>query len=528
MSDKGSILGLLAVAAASCCTPPARAIPDFAAIGYTSLQQRLGPNTPTGAGVPLGQVEAFEATNAFMPDASASFFAGVQIIAQSWPWAVSSHATGVGAEYYGAWSMATGATRVHCWSASGFAFNNYLKSGTGLPLGPTIAGGVRVVNHSWVGFIAFPPGPSDNEILRRLDDAINRDDFLSCNGWAGANYWLLNASYNGLSVGLANGQWGGALSPPELDAPGRSIPQIVVPATSASSAVPVVSSAASLLFETARTAPNLAGNPDAQRALTVRAALLAGATKRPAWSNNPIASGPLRGVSLAPLDPVFGVDTLNVDRSHRVITGGEWPAALTTTGTRSPRAGWSLERIDAQQSRYWRFWLPSDASEAVFLVTWNRVLPATSPLYQSSVAADFSLTLWRLDDQLQQPIPLIGDAGAVQYNSGNISSRSPADNVELIRVLGLKRGRYMLELRRDDDLVAFPAWEAAVAWLIPEQPCPGDTNTDRWINFIDLNTVLSQFGQTAAPGTLAGDVNADGIVNFADLNIVLGGYGERC
>lgn len=64
--------------------------------------------------------------------------------------------------------------------------------------------------------------------------------------------------------------------------------------------------------------------------------------------------------------------------------------------------------------------------------------------------------------------------------------------------------------------------------VIVLQPCPGDTNGDRVVNFADLNQVLSQFGQSGAPGTLAGDVNNDGVVNFADLNIVLSNFGLAC
>ena len=55
-------------------------------------------------------------------------------------------------------------------------------------------------------------------------------------------------------------------------------------------------------------------------------------------------------------------------------------------------------------------------------------------------------------------------------------------------------------------------------------PLPGDTNGDGVVNFADLNTVLTQFGQTGAG--LAGDVNDDGVVNFADLNVVLTNFGQ--
>lgn len=66
------------------------------------------------------------------------------------------------------------------------------------------------------------------------------------------------------------------------------------------------------------------------------------------------------------------------------------------------------------------------------------------------------------------------------------------------------------------------------ATLVVLGPCTGDTNGDRVVDFADLNTVLSQFGQMGAPGTLAGDVNDDGFVSFTDLNIVLGAFGSAC
>ena len=56
--------------------------------------------------------------------------------------------------------------------------------------------------------------------------------------------------------------------------------------------------------------------------------------------------------------------------------------------------------------------------------------------------------------------------------------------------------------------------------------CPGDTNGDGVVNFSDLNTVLSAFGQTGQG--LAGDVNDDGVVNFSDLNLVLSNFGASC
>ncbi len=57
-------------------------------------------------------------------------------------------------------------------------------------------------------------------------------------------------------------------------------------------------------------------------------------------------------------------------------------------------------------------------------------------------------------------------------------------------------------------------------------PCPGDANGDDAVNFLDLNIVLGQFGQSGSG--LAGDVTGDGVVNFVDLNLVLSNFGVSC
>ncbi len=59
-------------------------------------------------------------------------------------------------------------------------------------------------------------------------------------------------------------------------------------------------------------------------------------------------------------------------------------------------------------------------------------------------------------------------------------------------------------------------------------PCPGDANADRRVDFLDLNIVLGQYGQSAFPGELAGDLDANGVVDFVDLNAVLSAYAVTC
>lgn len=54
--------------------------------------------------------------------------------------------------------------------------------------------------------------------------------------------------------------------------------------------------------------------------------------------------------------------------------------------------------------------------------------------------------------------------------------------------------------------------------------CAGDLNGDRFVDFADLNIILSNFGT----GSSAFDTNGDGQVNFADLNLVLVEFGSVC
>lgn len=59
-----------------------------------------------------------------------------------------------------------------------------------------------------------------------------------------------------------------------------------------------------------------------------------------------------------------------------------------------------------------------------------------------------------------------------------------------------------------------------------EVACAGDANEDRFVNFQDLNIVLSEFGQSNP--WFEGDVNADGVVDFRDLNTVLSAFATSC
>ncbi len=78
------------------------------------------------------------------------------------------------------------------------------------------------------------------------------------------------------------------------------------------------------------------------------------------------------------------------------------------------------------------------------------------------------------------------------------------------------------------------AWAENLGWINLDSlesakfvaAMPADTNGDGFVDFFDLNNLLSEFGQTGP--ALVGDVNDDGAVDFLDLNLVLSFFGAAC
>ncbi len=95
----------------------------------------------------------------------------------------------------------------------------------------------------------------------------------------------------------------------------------------------------------------------------------------------------------------------------------------------------------------------------------------------------------------------------------------------------LTPGTYFLSARCTSDFGPFTSggfWTLDMTFeRVTATPCPGDANGDRVVDFLDLNLVLSFFGQSVTAGT-SGDLNGDGAVDFLDLNIVLSFFGTAC
>ena len=150
----------------------------------------------------ISQMESFD------PKPALNRYAGKTFTDMSGSSGISGHATFVGQNLYGsATSIAPGISRIWVYEAGSFAQGACLNFGSPSLLPATPPGGtspVRIFNHSWIG--SFGTTAIDNEVLRRADYAMQRDDTLFVvgenNGAGSARQPLMSATYNGIAVGL--------------------------------------------------------------------------------------------------------------------------------------------------------------------------------------------------------------------------------------------------------------------------------------------------------------------------------------
>lgn len=491
-------------------------------VGLNALSHRIGANNmPTGSGVIVGQVEAV--FGGYGPDQSLPEFAGKTFIPMSGSPGSSGHATTVAQYMYGTLvSLSPGVSTIHLWTATNWVLSGYLQTDQPFttPIGPH-PDGLKIFNNSWVGSLGF--ANTDTTALRRADRAVNTLDVLIVNGvnneQSSTNFALMSHMYNGIAVGVTNGNHNSAATLGTIDGPGRRKPEIVAPGGATSFAAPLIAGAGALLVETARTQPGLSSNPFAQRTEVIKAVLMAGTSRRSTWTNNAPTSGPDRGVTSQPIDAVFGADELDINTSHRILTTGEQNGTVTVPAAPNAlRAGWDMTEVGHGESRYHRFRIGA-AGDASILLTWHRRVRVLLTAWD---VADFSLTLWRVNEA-GQLATLVGKGGMPYFASGNVVSNSDVDNVEHLFVRNLQPGQYVLEVKRLDTNPANPTWEAAVAWILPAKP--GDLNGDGVVGPADLGALLGSWGPCGPVNGCANDLNGDGAVGPADLGILLGNWG---
>ncbi len=450
------MLGASFCSALLCAVAGAQSTQDLT--GFNRLIARLGPgNFPTGANIPVAQVEA-PSGGAYVPDAGNSEFVGKTIITMSGaPNGSSGHATTVAQFWFGLQSsIAPGISLIESYEANNWLGPGFLNGGGSAPV---LGAASKIFSHSWIGSAG---GPS-NAYLRKLDSAIEAQGLVVCagvnNGSGPLDVPLLSHAFNSIAVGRSDGMHRAGNTGMGLDGTGRMKPELVAPAGATSFSTPLVAGAAALLVETAWTDPNTAGNPNAARPEVVKAVLMAGALHRGGWSNGAISSGALRGATSTPLDPIYGADQIDVDASHWILSAGEQPAAQTAPlALESRPAGWSEIDIGSGQSRWLRFQIEATKPNVSIIVTWGRSVGAD---FQSWSLADLDLELWTVD-LLGAPALLLGTPPGVFFAGGNVLSDSAVDNVEHLYLTGLEAGEYLLELRRAPDALANV--RAALAW----------------------------------------------------------------
>jgi autotransporter-associated beta strand protein len=423
------------------------------ATGYTSLRSRLGAATPTGTGIVVEQVEAIypENTNNYLPNSADSSLAGRAIIDMTMGGGVSGHATTVGRNFYGNYSLAPGIHTIDVYEANHWLNAGFLYTGGYVPW-PLPSNNPRVINASWVG--NNNTAPSNIDTLRRLDYTIERDNTIVVVGVSNNDFGstdvpaLLASSYNSIAVGMSGG--GSSIGPTKYaEGIGRSKPDLVAPGDRTSYATPLVAGAAALLLQTANgnSAWSQAANPEAIRAL-----LLAGAAKD-AWSD-------WSHTQARPLDVRYGAGQLNIDRSYQILTAGRRSPSNTSY---VPGTGWTFDTFAAGASRpdTRRFFFQVAAGQPVdfsAVLAWDRHVANTgsyfSPVFTSSLAT--------LNLKLYQAGPAFSLFTLLDQ------STSTVDNVQDLFERTLAPGQYALQVTRTDSRAE--DWDYSLAWQLLPQP----------------------------------------------------------
>lgn len=417
------------------------------AIGYTALQSFLGPAMPTGAGVSAATVEATDLTGAYRVDGSDSQLSGKTFVFPSGGnTSVSSHATTVARYLLGTSSLAPGIG--NSTTTANYEVNNYLQSGSLRAGSSSLLPAVEsrdIVNHSWVGSTGNTT--FDTEIARRMDYAIQRDDFIATiglnNGSGTSIPNLLASSYNGLIVGLSNGNHSRGTT--QINGTGRTKPDIVIPTSATSWAAPTVASAAGLLLQTARTS----GGTDADRSVVIKSALLAGAARSGpdipfVWTNS----------TAQPLDSIYGAGQLNIFQSYQIMSAGRFSASASSNASST---GWDYGTASSSSERLYFFDISTSGTFSVAL-TWNVDVTATDMQPGPGVSYAFTSSLADLNLRLYQ---------AVGFSAGSTisSSLSTVDNVELISLPDLTAGRYAIGVTSNTNNVGY-----GLSWQVIPEP----------------------------------------------------------
>lgn len=434
-----------------------RVLPErlrHAAIGLVALEQRLGADAPTGAGVRIGMIEGASEGGGWMPRRGR--YPSVRFIPESPDPVRGGHADLVarallsteaaGAATEGrpggrAEGAAPGIEQVHVWSSRHWIGDGCLR--TGEPAPPRrLPDEVRLLMAAWVADM----GPANDEVLARIDALAHGAGALLVSGLPneGRGLPLPSGATNVLPVGTraAGHVWS--------DAAGRPRPELVAPAEVTSTAVAMVTGVAARLHERidrraarlrARLAIEAASEEEtaarlglvalARRPEVLRAILMASALRENAytgrWSGAEASSG---------LDPRVGAGTVHADRAVRLLDAGQ---ADRTDG--APR-GWTAAAPDALPTRG-AIPVAEGARELVVVAVWHRVF----------------------DESIRNPVLPRRALGLAPPGDSTLAAvTQSASGVAMVRVSDPAPGAWSLVLAGDAAPDGVPATPVAVAW----------------------------------------------------------------
>lgn len=294
-------------------------------VSYTNY---FAASLPSGTGVELEMVEAPESGANFMPNAGDAQLNHATITKlSSSASSNSSHATTVAKYYFGSsFSLSPQSDTIGVRNANEFVNNVILNID---PI-TSLTGPVDTSSTAEVRSHAYIFRKSDfNDNINTINVTVRRFDYY-CQATNSINVVGMNngnsttippgwgSAYNAISVGRSDGLHSHGFTDAALENGGRQKPDLVAPTTATSWAVGFTSSAATLLYNKAVES----GNSDASHQNTIKACLMAGATKEefPTWSQ----------AETQPLDTTYGAGQLNIYNSYRIIS---LPEASTSSAS---------------------------------------------------------------------------------------------------------------------------------------------------------------------------------------------------
>jgi hypothetical protein len=406
-------------------------LPTSQVIGLVSLKQRVGPmDVPTGLGVVAAHVEGGK-PNEYTPNVRGENFAGVNFMLRSGVSGIGGHAHATAKIIYGPHGIAPGIAQVNCYQAANWLKEGCLFTGTNQP---PRSDGSDIINNSW---IANDTSSFSTSALRRLDYLIDTTDSIVVigvnNGPQTPVPPLLASCYNGIAVGMGNGQSSGGRT--TFEGVGRGKPDLVAPGGLTSFCTPVVSGVAACMVQLSQSNADPAS---ARKAPVIKAVLMAGAVKPENWKHYPDK----------PLDYYLGAGIVNIDHSHAILSQPPSKPGMINKPT-----GWSYVTISPRDVLSWYWDVPTELTDTTLVLVWNRRIDGRQ----------ISDRLTRKSIWLDTPRLADMDLKLLNLNEGPVaSSHSTVDNVELIHIPKLKPGQYEIQLTRKDALVE--NWTAALAW----------------------------------------------------------------